>query len=88
MKNKNHFNWIQLAVELWEKDTFVSCLFNDCFKHQQLIDEVILLAQKSCHTTISIFPWTDRSTLGTHCFGNIKPVLFKDLLKSFGLTIG
>ena len=42
-------------MELWEKETFVSCLLDESLKHRQLIGKVILLTQEAAMQQLS-FP--------------------------------
>jgi hypothetical protein len=47
----HHFNGIQFVMKLWKKDTLVTSISDENFKSRDLVDEVILLAQKvgSCN---------------------------------------
>jgi hypothetical protein len=50
-----HLDRIKFAMELWKKDALMPSGVNVSFEHGRLILEIILLTEKTGHTTICVF---------------------------------
>ena len=62
-------------MKFGKKDTLMTSLFNECFKHGNLIYKIILFTEKLCHATVIILPRADwRSVMSQwslHCHGQL-----------------
>jgi len=58
LNEQNHFNWVQLAMELWEENTMVTLCCDLLFQERCLQVEVVLLAEKAGHATIVVLEGT------------------------------
>jgi len=75
-------------MKLGEECTDMPSLFKFLLKERFLQPEVILLAQKSCHATVSIFERANGTAFCTHA-SNIEATFLQHLLEAFcGTSLG
>lgn len=74
----NHFNWIELTMKFWKEDIEMPLSLDLLLKEWLLMTEVILIAEKSNHTTVIIVTGTNWGTTCEHIPQN-KPLLLKGL---------
>jgi len=84
-KIKYHLDQIKLAMKLGEEHADMSSPFNLLLKEGFLQPEVILLAQKLCHATVSILKRANGTAFCMHA-SNVEAIFCQHLLEAFCCT--